>query len=96
LVTNHCDFPWQPVVMYPTQAGVWALDPHTERRAADDAYNLPGVIFPEDSGVVTVQIKAPKTPGSYLFRLTMVQQRRRWFQPVDAARNVQFLASVEN
>jgi hypothetical protein len=96
LVTNHCDFPWQPVGAYPTQAGVWALDPHTERHAAEDVDNLPGVIFPEDSGVVTVQIKAPKTPGSYLFRLKMIQQGRRWFQPVDAARNVQFPASVEN
>ena len=95
-VTNRCSYPWQPVGLYPTQAGFQMFDSRRmDKPATENYFDLPGVVFPQDRALVTMRIKAPANPGSYLVRLTMIQQRVRWFNAADAARMVQFPVSVE-
>ena len=93
---NRCNYPWQPVGAHRTQAGWLVFDPrHMETPVGQDLTDFSAVIFPGDRAVVTVRIKAPPTPGSYLVRLTMIQQGIRWFTAADTARLVQFPVSVE-
>ena len=53
----------------PADNAVWGL-----RRVL-----LPGSVLPEASGVFTFQVKAPATPGSYVFAWKMIQEGVGWF-----------------
>jgi len=95
-VTNRSNYPWQPVGVHRTQAGFQMFDPrHMDAPVSQDLTDLPGVIFPDERAVVTLNIKAPAVPGRYLVRLTMIQQGIRWFTAAGAARIVQFPLSTD-
>ena len=96
LVANRCNYPWQPIGAHPTQAGFQLFDTrHMERPVSEVLTDLPGVLFPQDRAIVTIKIKAPPAAGSYVVRLTMIQQGFRWFNSADPARITQFPVTVE-
>lgn len=96
LVTNRSFYPWQPFGLYPTWPAYRILVPHTERDVGDGMRTpLQDVLFPGESALVRLVIKAPEQQGAYIIRPTMVQERCSWFGPKDRAHIVQFPLSVE-
>ena len=95
IVTNRSRYPWQSLGNKPTWPAYQVLSAENGKQFSEGMRTpLPEVIFPGDRALVGLAVRVD-TPGRYIIRLAMVQDRVAWFLPKDHERNVQFPVTVE-